>query len=156
MGYIIFGDRYSAAEAKQFFEDNYTPYLAIEFYDLNNRPVNVGYSTFDVNDVIRGLIAIGRIDEHKMFSDFVNDLLRIARNGQLGLYELPYDIEDIGLDYVSDGNISGTKPISGKSSGKPGTSRCIKRKTTGKKTSTASKPKSKQGSSQRKPAKRRC
>ena len=119
MGYIIFGDRYSAAEAKQFFEDNYTPYLAIEFYDLNNRPVNVGYSTFDVNDVIRGLIAIGRIDERKMFDDFVNELLRIVRDGRLNSYNLPYDIEGMDVSYLPTRSASPGSDMAKSCSSKP-------------------------------------
>ena len=100
MAYVIDGERYTDAEARAFIKDNFSPYLAIEFYDLNYGPMDVGYSTFDVNDIIRGLIAIGRIDERKMFDDFVNELLRIVRDGRLDSYELPYDIEGMDISYL--------------------------------------------------------
>ena len=100
MTYIIDGERYTDAEARAFIKDDFSPYLAIEFYDLNYGPMDVGYATFDVNDIIRGLIAIGRIDERKMFDDFVNELLRIVRDGRLDSYELPYDIERMDISYI--------------------------------------------------------
>lgn len=100
MAYVIDGDRYTDAESRAFIKDNFSPYLAIEFYDLNYGPMDVGYATFDVNDIIRGLIAIGRIDERKMFDDFVNELLRIVRDGRLDSYELPYDIEGMDIRYI--------------------------------------------------------
>ena len=100
MAYVIDGERYTDAEARAFIKDNFSPYLAIEFYDLNYGPFDVGYATFDVNDIIRGLIAIGRIDERKMFDDFVNELLRIVRDGRLDSYELPYDIEGMDIRYI--------------------------------------------------------
>ena len=109
MAYIIDGEKYTDAEAKRYIKDNYSPYLAIEFYDLNYGPFDVGYATFDVNDIIRGLVAIGRIDEHKMLDDFVNELLRIVRNGTLDSYDLPYDIEGMGISYLP------RKPLSSKS-----------------------------------------
>ena len=100
MAYVIDGERYTDAEARAFIKDNFSPYLAIEFYDLNYGPMDIGYATFDVNDIIRGLIAIGRIDERKMFDDFVNELLRIVRDGRLDSYELPYDIEGMDISYL--------------------------------------------------------
>ena len=100
MAYIINGERYTDQEARRYILEDFTPYLAIEFYDLNYGPVDVGYSTFDVNDTIRGLIAIGRIDEQKMFEDFVSELFRIVRNGNLNAYELPYDIEGMDIRYL--------------------------------------------------------
>lgn len=102
MAYIIDGGRYSAAEAKQMLRENFTPWLAIEFYELNRPPVDIGGRKFDVNDVIHGLIAIGAIDENAMFEQFITELLTLARTGKLGRCDLPYDIEDMDIRYVSD------------------------------------------------------
>ena len=118
MAYVIDGERYTDAEARAFIKDNFSPYLAIEFYDLNHGPFDVGYATFDVNDIIRGLIAIGRIDERRMFDDFVNELLRIVRDGRLDSYELPYDIEGMDISYLPTRSAS---PPSGRErTAKPG------------------------------------
>ena len=131
MTYVIDGERYTDAEARAFIKDNFSPYLAIEFYDLNNGPMDVGYATFDVNDIIRGLIAIGRIDERRMFDDFVNELLRIVRDGRLDSYELPYDIEGMDISYLPTRSAS------------PGSGRAKSCSSKPKSKSRASKPKAK-------------
>lgn len=130
MAYVIDGERYTDTEARAFIKDNFSPYLAIEFYDLNYGPMDVGYATFDVNDIIRGLIAIGRIDERRMFDDFVNELLKIVRDGRLDSYDLPYDIEGMDISYLPTKSASpgsgrtksySSKPKSGSKASKPRT-----------------------------------
>ena len=46
-----------------------------------------------------------------MFDDFVNELLRIVRDGRLDSYELPYDIEGMDISYLPTRSAS---PGSGK------------------------------------------
>lgn len=123
MAYVIDGERYTDAEARAFIKDNFSPYLAIEFYDLNHGPFDVGYATFDVNDIIRGLIAIGRIDERKMFDDFVNELLRIVRDGRLNSYELPYDIEGMDISYIPTKSVP-SRSVKGRAPAKKSKGRC--------------------------------
>ena len=123
MAYVIDGERYTDAEARAFIKDNFSPYLAIEFYDLNYGPMDVGYATFDVNDIIRGLIAIGRIDERKMFDDFVNELLRIVRDGRLDSYELPYDIEGMDISYIPTKSVP-SRSVKGRAPAKKSKGRC--------------------------------
>ena len=132
MAYIIDGERYTKAEVLEIIEDEYNPFtLACDYFDSSEPAIKVAETPgVGQGEVIRGLVAIGRISEDDVVRQFYTSLFRRLGKGET------VDLYGTSVSYVPDR--SGSNTVRPKSKVKSGVN-----------TRYAAK-----GSSQRKPGKK--
>lgn len=98
MSYIIDGMRYTKAEVQEIIKDEYNPFLlACDYFDSIEPAVKVAETSgVGQGDIIRGLVAIGRIREEDVVRQFYTSLFRRLGKGET------VDLYGMTVSYVPD------------------------------------------------------